>query len=181
MRNTNIKLSIIISLIVALSLSTTYAYIEITNDNNTASGDAGCFEVNYNAQAIDGTTLQSSDNYDPEKYSTVTLSKNENCEIYTEASIYLHTNSENTDAPLSDGAMKYKIMQGNTEIASGTINEVTQDSEDQLLKTVDLTENAITYTIYLWIDSTISQGSYDGKSYSGYLYARSTQSSTITE
>ena len=182
MRTTNYKLSILISLIVVISLSTTYAYIQLTDSGNTATGEAGCFVVNYDGQAINNASLQSTTNYtESDAFSTITLSKNENCEIYTEASIYIHTNSATTDAPLSDGAMKYKIFQGSTEIATGTIVAVTADSEDQLLKKVTLTEDPITYTIYIWIDTRISQGSYNGKNYSGYLYARSTQSSTVTQ
>lgn len=178
MRRENFKLSIIISLIVVISLSATYAYLEIRGEN-TASGQGGCFEVNYTGQTINNSSLQSTTDYTQGAASNIVLSKNENCEIYTKASIYLHTNSGETNAPLSNGAMKYKIMQGTTEVATGVISAVTETTEDQLLATVDLTTTDTTYTVYLWIDPTISQGTYHEKTYSGYLYASSTQTSTV--
>ena len=111
----------------------------------------------------------------------ISLSRNTGCKIYTEATINIHTNSAVTNAPLENGAMKYKVMQGETEISTGAVAGVTADAENQVLATVPLTENDTTYTIYLWIDPTVSQGSYHQKSYSGYLYASSTQSSTVVE
>lgn len=182
MRKGNFKLSIIVSLIVIISISATYAYMELSAINNNSTGTGGCFLVNYTGQAINNSSLQSTSSFEDltSASSTIILSKNENCEIYTEAEILIHTNSTATDAPLSNGAMKYQIKNGSTIVSSGVIAAVTETSEDQLLATVPLTETNTTYTVYLWIDSTISQGTYNGKTYSGYLYARSTQSSTIT-
>jgi hypothetical protein len=180
MRKDNFKLSIIISLLVVISLSATYAYMEMSASNNSSTGTAGCFEVNYSGQSIDNSSLKSTKDYTEGATSNIILSKNQDCEIYTEASIIIHTNSDITDAPLSNGAMKYKIMQGTTEISSGSIAAVDANSEDQILAIVPLTETNVTYTVYLWIDPEISRGSYHEKIYSGYLYARSTQSSTVT-
>lgn len=177
MKKENIKLSITILLIVVFSLSVTYAWMELNTNSSTSENQSGCFVVNYSGQEINNTSLKSTTNYLEGASSNIILSKNSNCKIYTEASIYIHTNSESTTAPLSNGAMKYKIMQGTTEIQSGTIEE----SEDQLLATVPLTDTNVTYIVYLWIDPEVSKGSYNGKTYSGYLYASSTQSSTVKE
>lgn len=190
MRKENIKLSVIISLIVVISLSATYAYMELSTSGNSATGQGGCFEVNYEATAINTSALQSTtnDNYAQGANSVITLSKNEDCEIYTKAEIYLHTNTADTTAPLcydedsenyleSSCSMKYKIMQGTEEISTG---EIMAETPDQLLATVDLTENATSYTVYLWINSETSKGTYNGTTYSGYLYASSTQTSTVT-
>ena len=192
MRKENFNLTILIFLAVVISLSVTYAYIELTPGAASATGQGGCFNVNYYVNGeesttddkIDITTLQSTTNYSEGASANITLSKNEDCEIYTQALIYIHTNYDSnptTAPPLSNGAMKYKIMQGTTEVSSGTINAVTAESEDQLLATINLTTTPTTYTIYLWIDSSISGGSYHNKTYSGYFYASSTQSSTVTE
>lgn len=181
MRRENINLSIIILLVVAISLSATYAFIKLNASSNETSGEAGCFEVNYSGQEINNSSLQSTTNYLDGAQSEITLSKNEDCEIYTEASIYLYTNeiAEDEFRPdLSNGALKYKVMQGTTELGSGSITA----TGDTLLKDqIILTETATTYTVYLWIDPEVSRGSYHGKQYSGYLYASSTQSSTITK
>ena len=181
MKKENIKLSITIALLVVFSLAVTYAYLVLNASGTEDSGQGGCFVVNYTGQAISNASLQSTVDYTEGATSNIILSKNENCEIYNEASIYIHTDATQTDAPLSNGALKYKIMQGDTEISSGSIAAVTESSDDQLLATVDLTETATTYTVYLWIDPDISKGTYHEKNYAGYLYASSTQASTITE
>lgn len=177
----NFKLSIIITIVVITSLSATYAWLAISSvSNNSSTGTAGCFSVNYSGQEIDNSSLQSTEDYTQGAKSNIILSKNSNCEIYSKAEIMLHTNTTST-APLSNGAMKYKVMQGTTEISTGAVAAVDANSTDQLLATVDLTTTNVTYTVYIWIDPTISQGTYHEKTYSGYLYARSTQSSSITE
>ena len=200
MKKENFNLTILIFLAVVFSLSATYAYLELSPGAASATGQGGCFNVNYNVSDTEGedidkleiTALQSTTNYLEGASANITLSKNENCEIYTQALIYIHTNSSSTTAPLcyettsenytpSGCSMKYKIMQGESEVSSGIINAVTADSEDQLLATIDLDTDPTTYTIYLWIDSSISGGSYHNTTYSGYFYASSTQSSTVTE
>ena len=50
---------------------------------------------------------------------------------------------------------------------------------DTLLATIPLEDTEITYTIYLYIDSTVSLGNYNDKTYSGYIYATTEQTSTI--
>ena len=50
---------------------------------------------------------------------------------------------------------------------------------DTLLATLPLEDTEITYTIYLYIDSTLSLGNYNDKNYSGYIYATTEQTSTV--
>ena len=50
---------------------------------------------------------------------------------------------------------------------------------DTLLATLPLEDKEITYTIYLYIDSTVSLGNYNDKTYSGYIYATTEQTSTV--
>lgn len=182
MKKENTKLSIVILLIVVISLSVTYAFMTLNATSGNNSGEGGCFNVNYSGEEINNTSLQSTTDYTLGAKSNVVLSKSTDCKIYSEAEIYIHTDATLTDAPLSNGALKYKVMQGSTEISTGSIAAVTADTEeDQLLATVPLSETETTYTIYLWIDPSISQGTYHEKNYSGYIYASSVQTSTVTE
>lgn len=182
LKHRNIKTTLIILVLIVSSLSATYAYLSINSTNTTSSTQAGCFVVNYTGQAINNGALQSTNDYTKGEVSEIVLSKNDTCEIYTEASIYMHTNAADTDAPLENGALKYRIMNENIEISSGVIEAVSDGNEDQLLaEHLELTTTDTTYKVYLWIDSDISKGSYNGRTYSGYLYANSTQSSTIVE
>lgn len=186
----NLNLTIIISLIIVISLSATYAYVELRASDSTSTGEAGCFEVDYTGgPSLNDADLifQSSTDYVEVQSTYVILSKNEGCQIYTEAQINLYTDLSIDDAaPLcleedSDGyteeacSMKYRVMQGDNLISEGTVAAQT----DQELATVPLTTEPTTYTVYLWIDSSTSNGLYNGKSYSGYIYATSIQSSTI--
>lgn len=175
----NVRTSVVILMLIVMSLSATYAYLLINSTNTTSSTQAGCFVVNYTGQSINNMALQSTSDYTQGEVSKIVLSKNSDCEIYTEAAIYMHTNANSTDAPLENGALKYKIMSGDTEISSGVIEAVSEGNEEQLLTTVELTTTDTTYDVYLWIDPDISKGSYNGKTYSGYIYANSTQTSTI--
>ena len=50
---------------------------------------------------------------------------------------------------------------------------------DVKLATVPLTKNVTTYDVYLYIDSNISNGYFDAKTYFGYIYASATQTSTV--
>ena len=56
---------------------------------------------------------------------------------------------------------------------------VTSMDSDTVLATVPLTDTKTEYKIYIWIDSTLSKGAYNDKAYSGYIYAKSTQTSTV--
>ena len=158
-----------------LLISGTYAYQYITTTNSNATGMGGCFNVNYTGQNIATTDLATTTNYQNGSKTTVTLSKHSSCKLYTEANIYLKTNNTTTAPIESVHALKYKVFNGTSQISEGTITT----KNDYLLATVPLTNTSTTYTVYLYIDIDISIGQYDGKSYSGYVYAESNQTSTI--
>lgn len=165
---------------VVFALGATYAYMNITISNNNATGQGGCFKVSYTGTAINSDPpLQSTTNYLEGKQSQITLNKATDCQIYSEATIYIHTDPDATTAPIdTTQALKYKILQGETVISEGTI---TDKENDKALATVTLTETETVYDVYIWVDSTISSGAYNGTTYNGYFYAKSSQTSTLTE
>lgn len=177
------RLIIIIAIIVSTVLSGTYAYLQIVASENTASTVAGCFDVNYHGEVV-SNSLVSTNNYLEGHHTQITLSRNENCEIYTEATIYLHTTQ--TTAPINGEkkALKYKIKQNGTELTKNLDETsidgiITTTTGDEALITIPLTDTATDYDIYIWIAKDISQGTYNGTTYSGYIYATSNQTSTI--
>ena len=175
MKQPNKKKYIIILLIVVIGLPVTYAFINILASDNTEETDAGCFEVNYNGEVLSASSLISTTDYLEGTHSQITLSVNDNCEVYETGNILVHTNEETT-APLNDTqALKYKVMSNNEEISTGTITKGT----DVILATVPLTTTETIYDIYIWVDKDISQGAYNGTTYSGYIYATSNQTATI--
>ena len=156
-------------------IGTTYAYMSVDAINSVATGDGGCFEVSYSGQNLNAGNVLSTVNYMEGTHTTVTLSKDTSCKIYSEANIYLHTDNSTT-APISSvHALRYKIFMESTLLSEGVITNL----GDVLLATVPLTDNQVQYTVYLWIDSDLSSGSYDGTNYSGYIYAESNQTSTV--
>ena len=175
MKKENLKSIIIVGLVVIFSLSATYAYINLTATPSNATGTAGCFNVSYTGQNITNASLKSSTTYTEGTTTTVTLSKDTSCKLYTESQIYLYTQSTTT-APISNGSFKYRVEKAGTMVSEGAI---TKTGTDTLLATVPLTYTKTEYKIYLWIDSTTSLGTYNDTSYSGYVYAKSTQTSTV--
>ena len=165
----------------------TYAFMYYNASSDLASGTGGCFQVNYSGEVISNlstNTVQTNETgFDNDLVdgsiananTNVTLSKSSSCKIYTKANIYIHTNNETTAPIETVPALKYKITQGNNTIGAGVIDT----KGDFLLVTVPITDTALTYNIYLWIDSSISGGLYHDTTYSGYIYADSTQTSTI--
>ena len=191
MEKTNIKLLIVIAIIVTSVLSTTYALLNVSTSKNTESNQAGCFNVDYTGQILSSNALTSTTDYTKGAHATVTLNKSSDCKIYTEATISLYTG--NSTAPLNKPrALNYKIMEGNTEKASGVIKNTSIPLEENEtnpvptnfttnLLTVTLSTTAKTYDIYLWVDSSKSNGFYHNETYSGYIYATSEQTSTIKQ
>lgn len=145
-----------------------------------------CGDVNYVAREINSSSLLSTTNYKEGAVTTITLSQPDDCQIYTYVNINIHTN-DTTTAPIETvQALKYKILA--TEISGNNVIPIFKTKEyngtvttkgDQLLATVPLTTTPTTYTIYLWVDPTISSRKYHEKTYSGYIYVTSEQSSTI--
>lgn len=174
MKKENIKSIIIIGVIVLFSLGSTYAFLNFSASNNTATGVGGCFKVNYSGQAINNLSIQSTSTYTEGASSDVILSKSTDCKIYTEAEIYIHTNTTTT-APISNGALKYKVLNGNTTVGEGSVTA----TGDTKLATVTLSNTATTYKVYLWIDSDTSNGTYHETTYSGYIFASAIQTSTV--
>lgn len=208
MKKEKLKSIIIVGLIVTFFLSATYAYLTLTQtSNNSTTGTGGCFEVDYQGTEINESSLKSlsitetnteaieNQIISNSASSIISLSKSENCEIYTEANIYLKTTggsisatSDSETIPLLKNypALKYLIKNDTTTIAEGTINyELTTSATGQELipetNLIKLTSTPTTYKVYLWIDSSISQGQYNNQTYSGYLYAYSKQTSNVTK
>lgn len=186
MKKNNVLIFLLIFFLIFLSFGVTYAFLQTNDNNNQMTGEGGCFVVDYvgeEGQYISpSNNLETSSDYTSGGSSTVTLSKNVDCQIYTQASIYLNTNEDGTSSQLlGEGALKYTVVNGSDSvIASGTINATGVTT----LAVVNLTSTATTYTIYIWVDSDITYNSdiiYDELTYSGYIYADAIQSSTYTD
>ena len=189
-----IKLIILVIIFIGLAFGTTYAFLSLSDSKNNPTGQAGCFDIDYSvtgfpnnsSTSIIHTNLSSTTNYLEGVKATVSLKKASTCKIYTEASLYIHTQNltelrSTTSATtlLPTGAVNYTITN-----SSGTVlteGSITALGRKLMSDSLEITANtASTYNIYLWIDSSItSNRNFDEKEFVGYIYAESTQQSTI--
>ena len=159
----------------SLITGSTYAYLYLENNSNGISGSGKCEGINYKGENISASNLVSTTNYLEGAKSTITLSKNKDCTIYTYVNLYLYTNNITTAPITTVKALKYKIVSSNNVTYAGVVSYM----GDTLLATLPLEDKEVTYTIYLYIDSTLSLGNYNDKTYSGYIYATTEQTSTV--
>lgn len=187
----NTKLIITILVVITLSLSITYAYVEFAPTANTASEGEACFDIEYEGQDFSTSNIVSAESYSDGAKATVTLNLSEDCNITADANIYIHTNTgdSETTAPINEvQALKYLIRSSDTEV-DGTTGVIITEYEDEegntvikedlQIASVELTTTPTSYEIYIWVDSEISQGNYNNTTYSGYIYAESIQTSTV--
>ena len=154
---------------VALVVGVTYAWFTWSSTPRVLSGTSGCFTINYvNGTAIDGNIAPSAD-YTGGKSTTATLSIADDCTTEGEAKINLTTNGSST-VSLAENGIKYAVYNANALVSEGVVTGSTQT-----LATVELTKVPTTYTVYVWIDGTIANNDYVGKTYSGYIHVSATQ------
>lgn len=163
-------------------IGSTYAYkMNESNliDNRTISGSGECENsILYRGSEIYNTNLSVTDNYLEGTKGSVTLSKNPNCKIYTNATIYMHT--DNISVSGEDNlVLHYKVMNGNTSVSDGSFSPIV--GENHVLANINLTDADITYTMYLWVEHTndLTDRYLDEATFAGYFYADATQTSTI--
>ena len=156
---------------IALIAGLTYAWFTWVSGNTILGGTTGCFTINYvNGQNISGQITPSA-SYTGGKTTTVQIGIDASCTIGGTGTIKLTTDSSaGTAIDLSGGAVKYAVYNGASEVASGNVTADTMD-----LATVELTKSLVTYTIYIWLDGAVTDNSYVGKTYSGYIHATAEQ------
>ena len=154
---------------IALVAGLTYAWLAWTSGNTILGGTTECFTINYvNGQNISGQIIPSA-SYTGGKTTTVQIGIAPSCTIGGTGTIKLTTESSTT-INLNDGAVKYAVYNGSFEVASGNVTSGTID-----LATVNLTTSQVTYTVYVWLDGELTDNSYVGKTYSGYIHALAEQ------
>lgn len=156
---------------IALIAGLTYAWFTWVSGNTILGGTTECFTINYvNGQNISGQITPSA-SYTGGKTTTVQIGIDSGCNIGGTGTIKLTTDSSSENAiNLTDGAVKYAVYNVSEEISSGNVVDETMD-----LATVNLTKSLVTYTIYVWVDGSVVDNTYVGKSYSGYIHASAEQ------
>lgn len=159
---------------IAVIAGATYAWFTWASGNTELSGTTGCFTIVYDKGTdISGSLIPASDKSGG-KSAEVTINIDPDCTIAGTATLKLTTNTTGTTLPLDEGAVKWALYDGTTELGTGTVTA----SGTIDLKTVTLTTSAKTYTFYVWLDGTIADNDYVGTTYSGYISAVATQTAS---
>ena len=179
MKNISFKMTIIATIIVfILSFGATYAINVWSSGNTLISGTTKCFKVNYTkGQDINFTdSLVALTSFDKDKsvYTTLSISKNINCDVCGKGSISANITSS---IDLSSGGLSYKIYQGTNEVKSGSI---TNTGITTLYDNFDIQEiNSITFTIYFYLDASKINNNYLQTSFTGKIYAEAKSTNEI--
>ena len=164
---------------IAVIAGATYAWFTWTSSPDKLwRMQTGCFDIVYAKGTDISGSLVPSSNYTGGKSTSVTININTKCTITGKATLKLTTNATATATaiPLTAGAVKWAVYKsGATDaLATGTVTATgTID-----LAQVGSTTTATTYDFYVWLDGTIADNTYVGKTYSGSISATATQNAS---
>lgn len=162
---------------VVLIAGATYAWLAWTGRKiNIAGTSQQCFDINYTVSRNIGTSnasvpIKYQSNYTGSQYAEVVLGVAPSCTGVTgKGTIYLTTT--NASNAILKGGLYYTVVSvsGSTEtvLSEGAI---TQTAEEKLLTNINVTNTAVTYRVYLWINGDYADESYLNATYSGEIGA----------
>ena len=180
---TKTKLTFLILLLVIIALGTTYAIFTWASSNTSIAGTTKCFKVDYTkGQDINfgsitsgtGLVAQTSFNKDEAVSTTLTISRNKDCDICGTGSISANITAS---IDLSKGGLSYKVYLGSSEVKSGSITKTgvntLYDNFDIKYTTTD------TYTIYFYLDANKIDNNYLKTNFTGKIYAEAKSTKEI--
>ena len=180
MKKISLKMTIIASIIVfILSFGATYALNVWSSGNTLISGTTKCFKVNYekgqDINFTDGLVAQTSFDKDNAVYTTLSIARNEDCDLCGTGSIKVNITST---IDLSSGALSYKIFDYNTrELATGSI---TNTGITEIYNNFDITSRTSTnFIIYFYLDAGKLTNDYLDASFTGKIYAEAKSNGNI--
>ncbi len=180
---TKTKLTFLILLLVIIALGTTYAILTWASSNTSIAGNTKCFKVDYTkGQDINfgsitsgtGLVAQTSFNKDEAVSTTLTISRNADCDICGTGTISANITAS---IDLSKGGLSYKVYLGSSEVKSGSI---TKTGVSILYDNFDIKNTtSTTYTIYFYLDSNKINNDYLQTNFTGKIYAEAKSTNEI--
>ena len=180
---TKTKLTFLILLLVIIALGTTYAILTWASSNTSIAGTTKCFKVDYTkGQDINfgsitsgtGLVAQTSFNKDEAVSTTLTISRNADCDICGTGSISANITAS---IDLSKGGLSYKVYLGSSEVKSGSI---TKTGVNTLYDNFDIKYTTTnTYTIYFYLDANKIDNNYLKTNFTGKIYAEAKSTKEI--
>jgi len=148
---------IIVSVIIILSVAVTYAVYTFSGVVNI-SGTSECFEVNY----VKGQDIGSDSNpanfslastYTEGLSSVIKVNLKDTCTISNgTGTLYLNTDSTTSSILLTSNVLKYQVLEGTNEVASGIVSST---GNLPIYNNIEINNQVKELTVYIWIDGSL--------------------------
>ena len=148
---------IIVSVIIILSVAVTYAVYTFSGVVNI-SGTSECFDVNY----VKGQDIGSDSNpanfvlastYTEGLSSVIKVNLKDTCTITNgTGTLYLNTDSTTSSILLTSNVLKYQVLDGTNEVASGIVNST---GNLPIYNNIEINNQVKELTVYIWIDGSL--------------------------
>lgn len=148
---------IIVSVIIILSIAVTYAVYTFSAVVNI-SGTSECFDVNY----VKGQDIGSDSNpanfslastYTEGLSSVIKVNLKDTCTISNgTGTLYLNTDSTTSSILLTSNVLKYQVLDGTNEVASGIVSST---GNLPIYNNIEINNQVKQLTVYIWIDGSL--------------------------
>ena len=148
---------IIVSVIIILSVAVTYAVYTFSGVVNI-SGTSECFDVNY----VKGQDIGSDSNpanfslastYIEDLSSVIKVNLKDTCTISNgTGTLYLNTDSTTSNILLTSNVLKYQVLDGTNEVASGIVSST---GNLPIYNNIEINNQVKQLTVYIWIDGSL--------------------------
>ena len=148
---------IIVSVIIILSVAVTYAVYTFSAVVNI-SGTSECFDVNY----VKGQDIGSDSNpanfslastYTEGLSSVIKVNLKDTCTISNgTGTLYLNTDSTTSSILLTSNVLKYQVLDGTNEVASGIVSST---GNLPIYSNIEINNQVKQLTVYIWIDGSL--------------------------
>ena len=148
---------IIVSVIIILSVAVTYAVYTFSGVVNI-TGTSECFDVNY----VKGQDIGSDSNpanfvlastYTQGLSSVIKVNLKDTCTITNgTGTLYLNTDSTTSSILLTSNVLKYQVLEGTNEVASGIVSST---GNLPIYNNIEINNEVKELTVYIWIDGSL--------------------------
>ena len=148
---------IIVSVIIILSVAVTYAVYTFSAVVNI-SGTSECFDVNYvKGQDIGSDSNPAkfvlANNYTKGLSSVIKVNLKDTCTITNgTGTLYLNTDSTTSSILLTSNVLKYQVLEGTNEVASGIVSST---GNLPIYNNIEINNQVKELTVYIWIDGSL--------------------------
>ena len=156
--NKKLLYSILTVLLIAIvSVGITYAWLSWSSSVNIG-GTSECFDVNY----VKGQDIGSDSNpanfslastYTEGLSSVIKVNLKDTCTISNgTGTLYLNTDSTTSNILLTSNVLKYQVLEGTNEVASGIVSST---GNLPIYNNIEINNEVKQLTVYIWIDGSL--------------------------